>query len=59
MDSHNSIVARYICSPKKLLLLALTYHICSLYNRKFITAGQEAGGRKNEIFIRLIELIEK
>lgn len=44
---------------KKLLLLALTYRICSIYNRKFITAGQEAGGRKNEIFIRLIELIEK
>lgn len=44
---------------KKLLLLALTYRICSIYNRKFITGGQEAGGRKNEIFIRLIELIEK
>lgn len=44
---------------KKLLLLALTYRICSLYNRKFITAGQEAGGRKNEIFIRLVQLIEK
>lgn len=44
---------------KKLLLLALTYRICSIYNRKFITGGQETGGRKNEIFIRLIELIEK
>lgn len=51
---------------KKLLLLGLTYRICSIYHRKLITAGQdgegkktEAGGRKNEIFIRLIELIEK
>lgn len=58
---------------KKLLLLALTYRICSIYNRKFITAGEEStdkeseagirknetGGRKNEIFIRLIQLIEK
>lgn len=44
---------------KKLLLLALTYRICSIYNRKFINGGQETGGRKNEIFIRLIELIEK
>lgn len=43
----------------KLLLLALTYRICSIYNRKFITAGQDAGGRKNEVFIRLIQLIEK
>lgn len=44
---------------RKLLLLALTYRICSIHNRKFISAGQEAGGRKNEIFIRLIQLIEQ
>ena len=44
---------------KKLLLLALTYRICSIYNRKLISAGEEAVGRKNEIFIRLIQLIEK
>lgn len=44
---------------KKLLLLALTYRICSIYNRKLVGAGEEAVGRKNEIFIRLIQLIEK
>ena len=43
---------------QKLLLLALTYRICSVYNRKLISAGQETGGRKNEIFVRLIQLIE-
>ena len=44
---------------QKLLLLALTYRICSVYNRKLISAGQETGGRKNEIFVRLIQLIEQ
>lgn len=44
---------------QKLLLLALTYRICSMYNRKLVNNGEEAGGRKNEVFIRLIQLIEK
>ena len=44
---------------QKLLLLALTYSICSMYNRKLVNDGEEAGGRKNEVFIRLIQLIEK
>ncbi|WP_294553568.1 AraC family transcriptional regulator [uncultured Bacteroides sp.] len=44
---------------QKLLLLALTYRICSVYNRKLVNDGQEAGGRKKEVFIRLIQLIEK
>lgn len=44
---------------QKLLLLALTYRICSMYNRKLVNDGEEAGGRKNEVFIRLIQLIEK
>lgn len=43
---------------RKLLLLGLTYRICSIYNKKLV-AGQETMGRKNEIFIQLIELIEK
>ena len=34
---------------QKLLLLALTYRICSIYNRKLV----------NEVFIHLIQLIEK
>ena len=41
---------------QKLLLLALTYRICSMYNRKLVNDGEEAGGRKNEVFIRLIQL---
>lgn len=44
---------------QKLLLLALTYRICSIYNRKLVNDGEEIGGRKNEVFIRLIQLIEK
>ena len=44
---------------QKLLLLALTYRICSMYNRKLVNDGEEAGGRKNEVFIRLIKLLEK
>ena len=44
---------------QKLLLLALTYRICSMYNRELVNDGEEAGGRKNEVFIRLIQLIEK
>ena len=44
---------------QKLLLLALTNRNCSMYNRKIVNHGEEAGGRKNEVFIRLIQLIEK
>ncbi len=44
---------------QKLLLLALTYRVCSIYNRKLVNDGEEIGGRKNEVFIRLIQLIEK
>ena len=44
---------------QKLLLLALTYRICSIYNRKLVNDGREVGGRKNEVFIHLIQLIEK
>lgn len=43
---------------QKLLLLALTYRICSIYNRKLVNDGREVGGRKNEVFIHLIQLIE-
>lgn len=44
---------------QKLLLLALTYKICSIYHRKLVSDRPDAEGRKNEIFIRLIQLIEK
>ena len=44
---------------QKLLLLALTYRICSIYNRKLVSERRDAGGRKRETFIRLIQLIEQ
>lgn len=43
---------------QKLLLLALTHRLCSLYNRKLVT-NQEAVGHRNEVFLRLIQLIEQ
>lgn len=43
---------------QKLLLLALTHRICSIHNRK-LSAESESPGHKNEIFIRLIQLIEQ
>ena len=43
---------------QKLLLLALTYRICSIYNRKLIT-NRENVGHKHDVFIRLIQLIEQ
>ena len=39
--------------------MSLLDRICSMYNRKLVNDGEEAGGRKNEVFIRLIQLIEK
>lgn len=43
---------------QKLLLLGLTYRICSVYSRKLITAKASLG-HKHDIFIRLIQLIEQ
>ena len=43
---------------QKLLLLALTHRLCSLYNRKLVT-NQDAVGHRNEIFLKLIQLIEQ
>lgn len=48
----------YNLSEQKLLLLALTYRLCSVYNRKLITES-ESVGHKHDIFIRLIQLIEQ
>ena len=42
---------------QKLLLLGLTYRLCSIYNRKLITQRASVG-HKHDIFIRLIQLIE-
>lgn len=43
---------------QKLLLLALIHRLCSIYTRK-LTTSHDAMGRKNEVFIRLIQLIEQ
>ena len=42
----------------KLLLLALTYRLCSVYTRKLI-AEKASVSHKHDIFIRLIQLIEQ
>ena len=51
----DSIFNRY---EQKLLLLGLTYRICSIYNRKLMNLKTSVG-HKHEIFIRLIQTIEK
>ena len=42
----------------KLLLLALTYRLCSIYSRRII-AEKNVAGHKIDTFIKLIRLIEK
>lgn len=42
---------------QRLLLLGLTYRICSIYNRKLMNLKTTVG-HKHEIFIRLIQLID-
>ena len=41
---------------RKLLMLSLTYRLCSIFNRKVVQGG-EASGHKIDIFVRLITLI--
>ena len=43
---------------QKLLLLGLTYRICSIYNRKLLDLKTSVG-HKHDIFMKLIQLIEK
>lgn len=43
---------------QKLLLLGLTYRICSIYNRKLMNLKTSLG-HKHDIFVRLIQLIDK
>ena len=42
---------------QRILLLGLTYRICSIYNRKLMNLKTTVG-HKHEIFIRLIQLID-
>lgn len=43
---------------KRLLLLALTYRLCSEFLKKFLS-GSSVGARRTEIFLRLIQLIDR
>lgn len=43
---------------RKLLMLSLTYRLCSIFNRKVVQGG-EASGHKIDIFVRLITLISE
>lgn len=43
---------------RKLLLLSLTYRLCSIFHRKLM-AGGSVGARRTEIFLRLIQLIDQ
>lgn len=43
---------------RKLLLLALTHRLCSIYSRKG-AAQQNSVGHKHEVFMKLIELIDR
>lgn len=47
----------YTLYEQRLLLLALTHRLCAIYSRRFQPLG-ESIGRKHEVFIRLIKLIE-
>lgn len=45
-------------SEQKLLLLALTYRLCSVYNRK-ISPRSDSVGYRYEIFLRLVQLVDE
>ena len=48
----------YTLYEQKLLLLSLTHRLCAIYSRRFQPLG-ETMGRKHEVFIQLIKLIEE
>ncbi len=43
---------------KRLLLLSLTYRLCSVFQKKFLS-GNSVGARRTEIFLRLTQLIDR
>ena len=47
----------YSDSERKLLLMAITYRLCAIYAERLRASGMIAG-RKMEVFIKLVELIE-
>lgn len=45
-------------NEKRLLLLSLTYRLCSVFRKKLLS-GSPVGARRTEIFLRLIQLIDR
>lgn len=48
----------FVQNERKLLLIALTYRLCSIYSKRMV-GGKGAVGRKHEQFMKLVHLIEK
>ena len=48
----------FLLYEQKMLLLSLTYRLCSIFQRKFLSVGT-VSIRRTEIFLRLIELIDR
>ena len=48
----------FAISERKLLLLSLTYRLCAVFQRKYLS-GQTANIRQTEIFLRLIQFIDR
>lgn len=48
----------FVQYEQKLLLLALTHRLCSFYSRR-LAARHDSVGRRNEVFLNLIQLIEQ
>ena len=48
---------RFIYNERRLLLLSLTYHLCSIFQQKFLSQNS-VSQRSSEIFLRLIGLID-
>ncbi|CDD32441.1 transcriptional regulator AraC family [Bacteroides sp. CAG:714] len=48
----------FAISERKLLLLSLTYRLCAIFQRKYLS-GQTANIRQTEIFLRLIQFIDR
>ena len=48
----------FLLYEQKLLLLSLTYRLCSIFQHKFLSEGA-IGMRRTEVFLRLIELVDQ
>lgn len=48
----------FTANEQKLLLLSLTYRLCSIFQRKYLSSGN-ASARHTEIFLHLIRLIDQ